>query len=324
MPSEPLDADLSAIIAASADGIVVVDDRGVIRFANPAAESLFERQAKDLLGRRLGLPVATGEPAEIDLVHQGGETVVVEMLSTDASWQGQPARLAILRDVTARRRAEDDLRRALELRDDVAEIVSHELRSPLTSIIGFASTLSARLDDLDREAIREIAQRIEAVGSRMERLVQDLSTVTRLQAGAVEPELRPVEVCSLISRIVGDLGERGAGIVSRCRPGAAVLADADHLERILINYLDNAIRHGEGTIGVDVEEKLPWVQVRVRDRGPGVAPELVPQLFDRLTRPKPPPLPRREGRSARRRREPGRGSDPAVFLRPTGSGLGLS
>src|SRR3982751_6502348 len=98
---------LRAIVERLADGILVVDANGVIRFANPAAELLFGRSADQLVGTELGFPVLSGERADIEVVRPGGETVTAELRIVDAEWAGagETARLVSLRDVTDRKRA---------------------------------------------------------------------------------------------------------------------------------------------------------------------------------------------------------------------------
>src|SRR4051812_50106268 len=100
---------LRAIVERLADGILVVDADGVIRFANPAAELLFGRSIDELIGTELGFPVLSGERADIEVVRPGGETVTAELRIVDADWSeggahsGQPARLRGPRGLTARR-----------------------------------------------------------------------------------------------------------------------------------------------------------------------------------------------------------------------------
>src|SRR5579872_3023323 len=85
---------LRSLIERNADAIVVIDDAGLVRFANPAAESLFRRSASELIGTALGVPMVAGETTEIDLVGQHDETGVAEMRVVDTEWAGEPARLA--------------------------------------------------------------------------------------------------------------------------------------------------------------------------------------------------------------------------------------
>ena len=109
---------LRTVIGENVDGMLVIDRAGVVVFANPAAERLLGRAAQALEGTRLGFPLVPGESSEIDVV-AGPTPRTAEMRVVAIDWEGQPAALASLRDVTERKRAEDELRRLsaeLELR----------------------------------------------------------------------------------------------------------------------------------------------------------------------------------------------------------------
>ncbi|NBD36754.1 MAG: PAS domain S-box protein [Chloroflexi bacterium] len=97
------------IIEKNADGIVIVDQEGYVRFANPAAEALFGRSAKELKGTIFGFPVIAGETAELDLLRPDRTQAVVEMRVVATEWEHQPAYLASLRDVTTRKHTEEAL-----------------------------------------------------------------------------------------------------------------------------------------------------------------------------------------------------------------------
>jgi PAS domain-containing protein len=103
---------LRSIIDHLADGIVIVGADGLIRFANPAATELFARAAKTLVGTELGFPIATGKPAEVELVRPDGRQVTAELRVVEISWEGDAARLVSVRDITDRRRAEENAREA--------------------------------------------------------------------------------------------------------------------------------------------------------------------------------------------------------------------
>ncbi|HEX8274424.1 MAG TPA: ATP-binding protein [Longimicrobiaceae bacterium] len=100
-------ADLRAIVELNADGIVVVDGAGRIRFLNPAAAALFGRGEEELLGEEFGFPVAAGEGTEVEIVRRGGGLVQAELRVARVRWEGEDTSLVALRDVTDRRRAEE-------------------------------------------------------------------------------------------------------------------------------------------------------------------------------------------------------------------------
>src|SRR5947207_6998272 len=101
-------SSLRAIIERLPDGIVVVDSHGTIRFANPAAERLFDRSAEDLVGTALGFPVVVGETTEIDIVQRGGGGVVyAELRVVETEWDDEQVQIVTLRDITYRKQAHE-------------------------------------------------------------------------------------------------------------------------------------------------------------------------------------------------------------------------
>lgn len=105
-----LDSHFHTIIKASSDGIVVVDMNGVIRFVNPATEVLFQRESCELLGSMFGFPITSDTTTELDIVRKGGTVTIAEMRVVEIDWGGEIAHLALLRDITERKQAQDELR----------------------------------------------------------------------------------------------------------------------------------------------------------------------------------------------------------------------
>ncbi len=116
--------DFRELIHVSPDGVVVVDPSGVVRYANPASERIFGRKVEELVGSQFGRPVVSGEVTELVIPSRRGVQSHVEMRVAEVRWEGRPARVALLRDITERKRMEIELRRLNgELESRVAEIV---------------------------------------------------------------------------------------------------------------------------------------------------------------------------------------------------------
>src|SRR5690242_8741928 len=94
---------LRSLITKNADGIIIVDRDGIVRFINPAAKSLFDRGAEELLGQLFGFPIVAGETTEIDIIRRSGEPVTAEMRVVEIEWEGKISYLATLRDITYRK-----------------------------------------------------------------------------------------------------------------------------------------------------------------------------------------------------------------------------
>jgi two-component system, cell cycle sensor histidine kinase and response regulator CckA len=111
------------IIAHNADGILVVDREGVVRFVNQAAERLLGRGADELVGSLFGFPMGAGQMTELDLLRRDGQVAVAEMHVTASEWDGHPVYLATLRDVTARKQAEDEVHFQAQLLEAVEQAI---------------------------------------------------------------------------------------------------------------------------------------------------------------------------------------------------------
>jgi PAS domain S-box-containing protein len=172
--------------------------------------------------------------------------------------------------------ANDALRDADEMKDHVLAVVSHELRSPLTSIIGFSDLLNTRWHELDDERRAELLTKVAAQGQRLRLLVEDLLTVSTIRSGQLA--LAPVacELEPLIRRSV-DVHCPGSRVV--VPPGAAVYADPQRVEQMLVNLLSNAMKYGEAPVAVVVGRQDDTIEVCVTDEGPGVASDFAPKLF---------------------------------------------
>jgi PAS domain-containing protein len=117
------ETSLRHIIARNADGMIIMDDDGVVHFVNPAGEALLGRKAEELLDKSFGYPVVAGEKAEIDIVRKDGEATTAEMRSVEIDWNGKRAILASLRDITERKQIE-------QMKNDFVSLVTSQLRTP--------------------------------------------------------------------------------------------------------------------------------------------------------------------------------------------------
>ncbi len=183
-----------------------------------------------------------------------------------------------------------------QMRRDFVANVSHELRTPLTALLGFIETLqgAARDDGKARERFLGVMAR-EA--ERMNRLVGDLLSLSRVEAQERVRPTQAIDVSSLLARVVSDLrpvAETGRVTVKvSASPGAMVLADSDQLVQVFSNLIENAIKYGGADKSVHVtltqEERdpmlrLPVVQVDVTDEGEGIDAIHLPRLTERFYR----------------------------------------
>ena len=186
-------------------------------------------------------------------------------------------------------------------RADLVSTVAHELRSPLTSVKGFTATLLAKWERFTDDQKRVMLETVNADADRVTRLITELLDVSRIESGRMEVHRQLVSVPERAEKIVagrvaaGDPADRYRVVV--CDGLPETWLDADKVDQILGNLIENAVRHGAGTVTVVVEPqenvgtRAVWpgsdgIAVSVRDEGDGVEPELVPRIFRQFWRAK--------------------------------------
>lgn len=189
------------------------------------------------------------------------------------------AALAAERDTTGELRALDEARSAF------LAAVSHDLRTPIAAILGLAVTLEQH--DLDRAEIEEFAARIAANARRLDGMVADLLDLDRLSKGLVEPVPQPLELGSLVERVVAGSDVVTGRAVAVEVAEAHVEADPAMIERLVRNLLANAARHAPRETGIRVSARpdAGGALIVVEDDGPGVAAERRRAVFEAYPRP---------------------------------------
>ncbi|CAN5254384.1 HAMP domain-containing sensor histidine kinase [soil metagenome] len=159
--------------------------------------------------------------------------------------------------------------------------VAHELRTPVTALVGEASLLSEHLDRMPPEA-RRPAELVVADIARLRRLVEDLMEISRLDAGQGAVRLEPVDLASLVDATI-----RARGWIDRVRiqgADAVVESDRRRLEQIVANLVGNALEHGGRDVAVRTGADDAGAFVEVEDEGGGMTPEHLERLFDRFSK----------------------------------------
>ncbi|HEX8692232.1 MAG TPA: ATP-binding protein [Longimicrobium sp.] len=227
---------LRLIIERLPDGIVIVGDDGLVRFANPAAERLFGRHARELVGEQFGFPVVAGETAELDVVRPGGQVVAAELLVVHIEWEGRPALLVSLRDVTDRREAEE---RRLQLERERAGREQAEAEAERARFLSDVS--QALAGSLDYHETLETLARL-AVPHLAEWCVIDVleadGRLARIAVAHADPEKEP---------LLAELRERFPLQAGSSLPGAEALRTGRPVfhRRLSAGYV-NSVSQGPG------------------------------------------------------------------------------
>jgi len=180
------------------------------------------------------------------------------------------------------REAAQRLRALDEMKNTFLEAVSHDLRTPLTSILGSAITLERAEMELPKEDAVDLVHRIATNARKLERLLGDLLDLDRLQRGIVTPQRRPTDVAELIRRSVDETEDRAPHVIHVLVDPFEVSLDAPKVERIIENLLTNALRHTppDAKVWVYAEPQDGGLLLKVEDDGPGIPTELREEIFE--------------------------------------------
>ena len=289
-------AEQEALFNSMAEGVVLLDETGRIRMANRAFAELFST-TDSLQGRTL-----------IEAVRRHEVTELVEKLGAEDTLQGYEMRspgldehwfevnAAAISAADGRRHGTilvfHDLTRIKRLertREEFVANVSHELRSPLSLIKGYVVTLLDGAKD-DPDVAAKFLQTIERNTRRLELLIQDLLTISELESGRVKLNLQPVPVRPVVEKVFADFKDRATTrsvkLISQM-PDLCAQADADRIEQVLANLVDNAVKYGRlgGTVTVGGRPvEAGKVEISVQDDGPGIPPESLERIFERFYR----------------------------------------
>lgn len=280
------EARFHAIVDRSSDGMMVLRHDGRICFVNPAMEKLLGRTSDELIGEMFGVPVLPGKVTEIGVLQRGGPTRVAEMRVVNTEWNYEPAYLATLRDVTERRRAEEESREAVRRRDQFLAMLSHELRNPLAAIVN--ATRIIRRQGVNERTLSQAQDIIERQGHQMTRLLDDLLDVSRVSQGKIQLRRQQVDVIEVIedaARVVGPLLHQRRLELCRRLPDVPIWVDADmaRLQQVIVNLLTNAAKYSECGGKIFVRATVDgdaMCQIEVADTGVGIPAEMLESLFE--------------------------------------------
>lgn len=314
---DPAALGIGKLFSTIRDALIVGDPQtGRIILWNDAAESLFGYSAEEAIGCQMemlvpdhlkemhreglrrfaetghGRLVDSGDAAELPAIHKNGSEIFVELTLTPIKGEKIPGYFAgaLIRDVTEKRRYADELQRANEelhavnqAMKDFVTVASHDLRSPITAILGFAVMLNKTWDRSGDKEKRQYLEIVERQARQLSRLVDDLLTMSEVEAGAIDTSMVDTPVEDVVARGI-EFYSHLTELETSIAPELSVRADPDHLQRIIANFVGNALRYGKPPIEISAAAVNGSVEILVRDHGEGVPDDFLPRLFEKFAR----------------------------------------
>lgn len=189
------------LVQEASDAIVILDNRGLVRFANAAAEELLGCEGADLIGKPFCLPSEVGEH-DVAVMRPDGDNRYAEMRIVETRWGGTPARVAALNDVTVRRKLEQTImdakaksHKSQRRAHDFFSNVNHDLRTPLTHIIGFSELMKdEQFGPMGQDRYRDYARDIHSSGTMLLDMIEDLLGIAEAETDEID---LTDEICNL-------------------------------------------------------------------------------------------------------------------------------
>src|SRR5438094_1811129 len=293
---EESQARYAHVVERASDGIYEVDLDGRIRYANQSLALILGHQRESLDDMVLGdvlvpidardarsLEQLTSEPeggsARLRLTVRRADGVrrVLDIHTVARREEGQVVGYdGVVRDITAAEELEASKNQFLAL-------ITHDLRNPLTTILGLGVTLETYADELPTERVRRMGASIRGQSERISRLADDLYDMSRLEARSLVLNLRPVDVAATVEVALASVVQ-SADVEVSVDDGLAALADPRRLEQVVANLVENGLVHGRAPVVVEGRARDSGsVELSVRDHGAGVPEGLVSTLFSRVT-----------------------------------------
>lgn len=298
-------ADDGAYLELLPDAVVVVDAEGQVAYTNPAAERLAKASRDELVGRPMDdavplrdgagnpwwtcterlrrLPGVRRVPVRELYLVAGGEPTPVDLTASflrDGAGRVVQA-VCVLRDASLRHRGDSQ-------RGELISTLAHELRSPLTSVKGFTSTLLHRWERFTDDQKREMLATVNMDADRVTRLIKELLDVSRIDAGRLELRRTEFDLAAMASGIIGRFTlthDRHSFQLTFPGDFPRVYADPDKIEQVLTNLVENAVKYSDGgAVTVTGQFTETEVEVAVRDQGVGIPADQLPLIFTKFYR----------------------------------------
>lgn len=291
-------ADGASVLDALPDGVVIADAGGVVTHANDQALRLLEVAAVGP-GSRLRdvMALQTLDGRDWADCIDPYDGIAARRILLESSWRTTSGREVLVTGRLHRDRPAGAVQRvALAIRDarsrqlldrersDLVATVAHELRSPLTGVKGFTSTLLSKWERFTESQKLLMLRTVDADADRLTRLIAELLDVARIDSGRLTVRREPVDIAEAVTRQVEPLSAaNGRAIEIQTMGRPRVWVDKDKLAQIVANLVENAVKHGGGDVWVSVGESPDGgAELIVDDAGGGIEADIRPRVFTKF------------------------------------------
>ena len=280
------------VLEAVGDGVILVDPNGALRFWNRAAELVTGRSRDDVVGRQAGEVLTDWQKvaAEIPISDEpelaSPVTLPVEVDGSELWLSFMAVRspngiVYTFRDLTGDRGLE-------AAKSDFIATLSHELRTPMTAVLGAAKTLLRDDIALSPERRQQLLEMIGAQGTRLTQITEEVLLANRLDRGDLRIDSERVDLSQLVSHAVETMRHDAPESISlsAANGAAEAIGDRDRIEQVLVNLIDNAVKYSPdgGEVVVSTVPAAASVRVEVADQGIGIAPAEQEAVFEKFYR----------------------------------------
>lgn len=301
---------LADIIAISADAIICIDAEQRITLFNDGAERIFGWTSEEAIGQQLDILLPErvrdihrahierfrqspdrarrmGQRQEISGRRRNGEEFPAEAAIAKVSMGGSVVYSVVLRDITEQVELHKRLQRAVFARDETVGVVAHDLRNPVSAVKMLSQALLNRAEALDADDAEQL-KLIREAALQMDRLIQDLLDITRVESGRLAIDAQQVTTIALLEGALRTLrplvAEAGMRLVTDLPSTLPkVNADPERIGQVLSNLVGNAIKFSDGgEIIIAASASGNEITVSVSDKGRGITPDQLPHIFDRF------------------------------------------
>jgi PAS domain S-box-containing protein len=290
----------------SADGVITIDPLGRLTYVNPAFENMCHRRKSQILAtlfrdylsddsvyffQQLFIDARKKdekiENVELELVHANGDIIPLEVniapFKKDNEFAGM---VCTIRDITERRRVENELKKSERLKTEFMNIAAHELKSPVTPIKGYLDLIISSKDANDQ--IKDWAKVSLRNAERLLKLVNDILDVSRLDTDTMRFEMEKIETIEILSEIVEDMkpaveNKNIKFIAEIPKELPSIVGDRYRLSQVLKNLLVNALKFTDhGSISIKADKKEDYIIITIKDTGIGISKNEVRKIFNKF------------------------------------------